>query len=144
MPWLNGTLKFHIRLRTISLLIIHTQHTSLCSMNAILICVIVLVKMCFHMLNLCWFKYKKIFECFRYFWKVFCFYKNWKISKIVLSCFGDSVTGHPSRRLQLWARVLILATCSWVKGLVVRITQRFLRLSSRLPRRVDFPVSKNT
>ena len=50
-------------------------------MNAIFICVIVLDKMCFHMLNLCWFKYKKIFECFSFFWKVFCFYKNWKFQK---------------------------------------------------------------
>ena len=33
------------------------------------------------MLNLCWFKHKKIFECFSYFWKVFCFYKNWKFQK---------------------------------------------------------------
>ena len=32
---------------------IHTQHTSLYSMNAIFICVIVLSKMCFHILNLC-------------------------------------------------------------------------------------------
>ena len=36
------------------------------------------------MLNLSWFKHKKIFECF---WKVFCFYKNWKISKTVLPYF---------------------------------------------------------
>ena len=28
--------------------------------------------MCFHMLNLCWVKHKKIFECFKCFWKVFC------------------------------------------------------------------------
>ena len=59
-------------------------------MNAIFICVIVLVKMGFHMLNLCWFKQKNIFECFRCFWKVLCFYKNWKISKTMLPCFGDS------------------------------------------------------
>ena len=51
-------------------------------MNAIFICVIVLDKMCFHMLNLCWFKHKKIFECFSCFWKVFCFYKNWKFQKL--------------------------------------------------------------
>ena len=76
-------------------------------MNAIFICVIVLVKMCFHMLNLCWFKHKKIFECFKYFWKVLCFYKNWKFSKTVLPCFGDSIAGHPSRMLQPQARVLI-------------------------------------
>ena len=37
--------------------------------------------MCFHILNLCWFKHKKIFECFRCFWKVFCS-QNLKISKI--------------------------------------------------------------
>ena len=101
-------------------------------MNAIFIYVIVLVKMCFHMLYLCWFKYKKIFEYFRCFWKVFCFYKNWKISKTVLPCFGDSVAGHPSCEIQPRARVLILATCSRVKGLVTRVIQRFSRLSSRL------------
>ena len=37
--------------------------------------------MCFHMLNLCWFKYKKIFECFRYFWKVFCSSKSENFKK---------------------------------------------------------------
>ena len=76
-------------------------------MNAIFICVIVLVKMCFLMLNLCWFKHKKIFECFRCFWKVLYFYKNWKISKTVLPCFDDLGMGHPSRMLQPRARVLI-------------------------------------
>ena len=50
-------------------------------MNAIFICVIVLDKMCFHMFNLCWFKHKKIFKCFRCFRKVFCFYKKWKFQK---------------------------------------------------------------
>ena len=49
-------------------------------MNVIFICVIVLDKMCFHMLNLCWFNHKKIFECFRCFWKVFCSSKT-EISK---------------------------------------------------------------
>ena len=102
-------------------------------MNVIFICVIILDKMCFHILNLCWFKHKKIFECFRCFWKVHCFYKNWKISKTVLPNFGDSVAGHPSCMLQPWARRLILLTCSWVKGPVVRGTQRFSRLRSRLP-----------
>ena len=95
-------------------------------MNAIFICVIVLVKMCFHMLNIFLFKHKKIFECFRCFWNVLCFYKNWKISKTVLPYFGDSVVGHPSRMLQTRAHVLILATCSRVKGPVTKGTQRFL------------------
>ena len=111
-------------------------------MNAICICVIVLVKMCFHMLNLSWFKHKKIFECFRCFWKVFCFYKTWKISKTVLPYFGDSVAGHPSREIQPRARVLILATCSWVKGPVTRVTQRFSRLSSWLPCESNFQSRK--
>ena len=117
---------------------IHTQHTSLCSMNAIFICVIVLVKMCFHMLNLCWFKKKKIFECFRCFWKVLCFYKNWKISKTMLPCFGNLVAGHLSCMLQPRACRLVLATCSQVKGPVARGIQRFSWLSSRLPREWDF------
>ena len=103
-------------------------------MNAIFICVIVLDKMCFHMLNLFWFKHKKIFECFRCFWKVLYFYKKWKISKTVLPCFGGSVVGHSSRMLQPWACIFVLATCSWVNGLVMRGTQRFSWLSLRLPR----------
>ena len=111
-------------------------------MNAIFICVIVLDKMCFHMLNLCWFKYKKIFECFRYFWKVFCFHKNWKISKTVLPCFGDLVTGHPSHMPQSRARGSVLVTCSRVRGPVARGTQRFSRLSSRLPHKWDFQSRK--
>ena len=76
---------------------------------------------------------QKDFWVFRCFWKVLCFYKNWKISKTVLPYFGDSVASHPSRMLQPQARMLILATCSRVKGPVARGTQRFLRLSSRLP-----------
>ena len=111
-------------------------------MNTIFICVIVLVKMCFHMLNLCWFKHKKIFESFRCFWKVLCFYKNWKISKTVLPYFGDLVVGHPSRILQPWARRLVLATCSPVKGPVARGTQRISQLSSRLPHGLTFHSQK--
>ena len=111
-------------------------------MNAIFICVIVLDKMCFHMLDLYWFKHKKIFESFRCFWKVLCFYKNWKISKTVLPYFGDLVVGHPSRILQPWARRLVLATCSPVKGPVARGTQRISQLSSRLPHGLTFHSQK--
>ena len=72
MPWLNWSLKLHIRLRNISLLI-STHNTQVyVQTNAIFICVIVLDKMCFHMLNLFLFKHKKIFKCFKCFWKVFC------------------------------------------------------------------------
>ena len=53
------------------------------------------------MLNLCWFKHKKIFECFKCFWKVLCFYKNWKISKTVL----------PNRELACWFWRLV---CKWM------------------------------
>ena len=108
MPWLNWSLKLHIKLRTISLLI-STHNTQVYVLWMSYPCVIVLVKICFHMLNLCWFKYKKIFECFKCFWKVFCFYKNWKISKTLLSCFSDLVAGHPSYEIQPRAHVLILA-----------------------------------
>ena len=133
MPWLNWSLKFHIRLRTISLLIsTHNTQVYVQWMSYSFVW-LYLLKYVFHMLNLCWFKHKKIFECFRCFWKVLCFYKNWKFSKTVLPSFGDSVMGHPSRMLQTRACVLIFATCSWVKGPVVRGTQRFSQLSSRLP-----------
>lgn len=54
--------------------------------------------------------------------------------KIVLPCFGDSVAGKSSRMPQSRARGSILATCSRVKGPIARGTQRFSRLSSRLPR----------
>ena len=108
-------------------------------MNAIFICVIVLNKMCFHMLNLCWFKHKNIFKCIR---KVFCFYKNWKFSKIVLPCFGDSVAVYLSRMPQSRARGSILATCSRVEGLVSRGKQRFSWLSSWFSCEWDFQSRK--
>ena len=111
-------------------------------MNVIFICMIVLDKMCFHMLNLCWFKHKKIFECFSCFWKVFCSLKNWKFSKTVLPCFGDSVAGKSSRMPQSQAHGSILVTCSWVEGPVARGTQRFSRLSSLLPCEWDFQSRK--
>ena len=119
-------------------------------MNAIFICVIILDKMCFHMLNLCWFKYKKIFKCFRCFWKVLCFYKNWKISKTMLPYFSDLVAGHPSLMLHQRARGLILTTCSRVKGPVARerssregYTEIFTAQLAT-PLQVDLPVAKNT
>ena len=94
------------------------------------------------MLNLCWFKHKKIFECFRCFWKVFCFYKNWKISKTVLPYFGDLVTGHLSRMPQSQAGGSVLVTCSRVEGPVAKGTQIFSRLSLRLLREWNFQSRK--
>ena len=60
----------------------------------------------------------------------------------MLPYFGDSVAGHPSRMLQPWARGLVLVTCSRVKGLVARGTQRFSWLNSWLPREWDFLLRK--
>ena len=97
MSWLNWLLKLHIRLRTISLLIsTHNTQVYVLWMPYSFVW-LYLLKCVFHMLNLCRFKHKEIFECFRCFWKVLCFYKNWKTSKTVLSCFGDSIASHPSR-----------------------------------------------
>ena len=70
--------------------------------------------MCFHMLNLCWFKHKKIFECFRCFWKVFCSSKteNFRkrcctvlvtqsqVSKI--ACHSRKLAGHFWRLVCEW------------------------------------------
>ena len=83
-------------------------------MNAIFICVIVLDKMCFHMLNLCWFKHKKIFECFSCFWKVFCSLKNWKFQRqccpvlatqsrvIQVACYSRELAGWFWRLVREW------------------------------------------
>ena len=103
------------------------------------ICVIVLDKMCFHMLNFCWFKHKNIFECFRFFWKLFFFYKKkkknenfkngvalfWRLIRgsskshaIAASSrvgFGDLFTNERSNRegyIEIFAAQL--ATPSWV------------------------------
>ena len=111
-------------------------------MNAIFICVSVLDKMCFHMLNLCWFKHRKIFECFSCFWKVFCSSKTENLKKPVLPCFCDSVAGQSSRMPQSRDRGSVLATCSQVEGPVARGTQRFSWLSSRLSREWDFQSRK--
>ena len=59
-----------------------------------------------------------------------------------LPCFGDLVAGKSSRKPQSRARGSVLATCSWVEGPIVRGTQRFLRLSSQLPREWDFQSRK--
>ena len=135
MPWLNWSLKLHIRLRTISLLIsTHNTQVYVLWMPYSFVW-LYLLKCVFTCSIFVDSNKKKIFKCFRRFWKVFCFYKNWKISKLVLPYFGNSVMGHPSRMPQPWARVLILVTCSRVKGPVAKGTQRFSRLSSQLPRR---------
>ena len=134
MPWLNWLLKFHIKLMTI-LLLISTHNTKdyvqWMSYSFVWLYLIKCVFTCSIFVDS---NTKRFLECFRCFWKIFWFYKNWKISKTVFPYFSDLVAGHPSRMLQSWARRLILTTCSRVKGPVTRGTHRFLRLSSRLPR----------
>ena len=49
--------------------------------------------MCFHMLNPCWSNTKRFVSVLVVFGKYFVFVKMSKISKTVLPCFGDSVTG---------------------------------------------------
>ena len=134
MPWLNWSLKLHIRLRIISLLI-STHNTQVYVQWMPYSFVWLYLLKCVFTCSIFVDSNTKIFlSVLGVFWKVLCFYKNWKISKTVLPCFGDSVAGHPSRMLQPWARVLILATCLRVKCPIARGTYRFSRLSSRLPR----------
>ena len=70
------------------------------------------------------------------------FSQKLKISKTMFPCFGDSVAGQSSHMPQSRASGSILATCSRVEGPVVRGTQRFSRLSLRLPREWDFQSRK--
>ena len=66
---------------------IHTQHTCLCSMNAIFICVIVLDQMCFHMLNSCWSNTKRFLSILVVFGKSFVFVKMSKFFKNSVALF---------------------------------------------------------
>ena len=103
MSWLNWSLKLYIRLRTISILIpIHITHVYVQWMLYSFVW-LYLIKYVSHTQFLL-IKHKKNFECFNYFWKVYCFWKVYfffakisKISKTVLSCSGDLVTGQSNR-----------------------------------------------
>ena len=142
MPWLNWSLKLHNRLRTISLLI-STHNTQVYVQWMPYSFVWLYLLKCFFTCSI--FvdsNIKRVLSVLGAFGKYFVFTKNWKISKTVLLCFGNSVAGHPSCMLQLRARALILVTFSWVKGPIARGTQRFSRLSSRLPRGLTFQSQK--
>ena len=130
MPWLNWSLKLHIRLRTISLLI-STHNTQVYVQWMPYSFVWLYLLKCFFTCSI--FvdsNTKRFLSVLGVFGKYLVFTKTEKISKTVLPCFGNSVASHPSRMLQLRACVLFLATCSRVKGPVTRGTQRFSRLSS--------------
>ena len=144
MPWLNWLLKLHIRLRTISLLIsTHNTQVYVQWMPYSFVW-LYLIKLCFHMLNLCWFKHKKIFECFRCFWKVFWFYKKLKISKTVLPCFwGLSCGSSKSHAIVASSRVdfgdLFASGRSSHEGYTEIFAAQLVT-----PSRVRLPVAKNT
>ena len=134
MPWLNWSLKFHIRLRIISLMI-STHNTEVYIQRMPYSFLWLYLLKCVFTCSIFVDSNTKIFlSVLGIFGKYFVFTKTEKFQKTVLPCFSDSVAGHPSRMLQPWARVLILATCSQVKGPVARGTQRFSWLNSRLPR----------
>ena len=95
MPWLSWSLKLLIRLRTILLLI--SIHNTQVYVQWIPYSFVWLNKMCFHMLNLCWFKHKKIFECFKCFWNFFVFTKRFLS---VLSVFGKYFVFTKTERVQ--------------------------------------------
>ena len=122
---------------------IHTQHTSLCSINAIFICVIVLDEICFHMLKLCCFKHKNIFEYFRCFWKVF-WLKNLKISKIQFC----PVLAAQSRVCQVAGLSRIFAGHFWrlvrEQKVQSRVHSEIFAAQLATHSRVDLPVAKNT
>ena len=133
MPWLNWSLKLHIRLRTISLMIsTHNTEVYIQWMPYSFVW-LYLLKCVFTCSIFVDSNTKRFLSVLGIFGKYFVFTKTEKFQKTLLPCFSDSVAGHPSRMLQPRARVLILATCSQVKGPVARGTQRFSWLSSRLP-----------
>ena len=97
MTWLNWSLKLHIRLRTISILILtHTSHMFMFNKCHIHLCDCTWLNV-FHILNFCWLNTKRFLSVLIVFGKPFVFAKILKISKIVLPCSGDLVVGQSSR-----------------------------------------------
>ena len=96
MTWLNWSLKLHIRLRIISILVpTHITHVYVQWMLYLFVW-LYLIKCVSHTQFLL-IKHKKIFECFNYFWKVFFFFtKILKISKTVLPYTSDLIAGQSS------------------------------------------------
>ena len=81
MPWLNWSLKLHIRLRTISLLI-STHNTQVYIQwipNSFVW--LYLIKYVFKCSIFVDSNTKRFFEHFSWFWKAFCSHKNWKFQK---------------------------------------------------------------
>ena len=86
MPWLNWSLKLHIKLRTIPFLIsTHITHVYVQWMPYSFVW-LYLIK-CVFTCSILLIKHKNIFECFSCFWKVFCFYKNCQNFKNSIALF---------------------------------------------------------
>ena len=99
MSWLNWSLKLHIRLRTISLMIsIHITQVLLNECH-IYLCDCTWLNVFSHTQSLL-IKHKKICDFLGVFGKYFVFTKIIKFSKTVLPCSGDSVVGWSSRMSQ--------------------------------------------
>ena len=132
MPWLNWSLKFDVRLRTISLLIsIHNTQVYVQWMPYSFVWLF-LIKCVFTCSIFVDSNTKRFLSVLSVFWKYFVFTKTEKFQKNSVTLFWRLNCGSSSCEIQPRARVLILATCSRVKGPVTRVTQRFSRLSSRL------------
>ena len=136
MPWLNWSLKFHIRLRTISLLIPTHNRQVYVQWMPFSFAWLYLIKCVFTCSIFVDSNAKRFFSVLGVFGKCFVLRKL-KISKNSVALFWRL-----SRMPQSQARGSVLATCSRVEGPVARGTQRFSRLSSRLPHEWDFQSRK--
>ena len=142
MPWLNWSLKFHIRLRTISFLIFTHNAQVYVQWMPYSFVWLYLIKCVFTCSIFVDSNSKRFLSVLGVFGKYFVFIETKKFQKIVWPYFGDSVEGHSSCMPQSRARGSVLATCSQMEGPITRGTQRFLRLSLRLPREWDFQSRK--
>ena len=140
---MNWSLKLHIRLRIISLLI-STHNTQVYVQWMSYSFVFVLVKMCFNILNLCWFKHKKIFECFRCFWKVFCLYKNWKNFKNSVALFWWLSRGSSKLHASIVSSHVNFGDLFASEGSSRKGYTKIFVAQLATPSWVDLPVAKST
>ena len=144
MPWLNWSLKLHIRLRTISLLISTHNTQAYVQWMSYSFVWLYLLKCVFHMLNLCWFKHKKIFECFRCFWKVLCFLQKQKNFKNSVALFWWLSRGSSkSHAIAASSRVNFGDLFESERSSREGYTKIFAAQLST-PSWVDLPIAKNT
>ena len=97
MPWSNWSLKLHIRLRTISLLISSHNTQVYCQWMPYSFVWLYLLKCVFTCSIFVDSNTNFFLSVLGDFRKDFVFTKTEKFQKTVLSCFGDLVASHPSR-----------------------------------------------